>query len=177
MHASTQEHLYAYTHTHIYTCTCTHTHTHTHTTSATHTLHTIFIWFKQIAQFPLLEWQFGGTGFGHCIRRLKGQNQVQSVAYTSTVIVQRQTQRQLLLNVQSIIIGYIKLKMSDGISEQYTRAQKLSNFLKQCTNVQALIQIHPQNLLKLTAHSLVRLPSVSNQYCARTRPHRSWTRG
>ena len=55
---------------------------------------------------------------------------------------------------------------------KYIQAQKLSNFLKQCTDVRGLIEIHTQDLYKSMAHSLVYLQSKSSQFCACARPHR-----
>ena len=46
---------------------------------------------------------------------------------------------------------------------KYTQAQKLSSFSKQCTDVQALMKLHLQNLHKAKASWLVYLHSTSNQ--------------
>ena len=48
----------------------------------------------------------------------------------------------------------------------------LSNFFKLCTDFQALIKIHSQNLYKLKVHSFVCLRSLSSQLYAGTGPCR-----
>ena len=72
---------------------------------------------------------------------------------------------ELSLVIRSCML-LLKLKSSSTI----TQAQRLSNFIKHCADVQALIEIKPQNLNKSKVHSLIYFHLTPDQFYACARP-------